>query len=76
MLNYGLQVSYQGLPVVNAGSVTNRGEGIFLLANGSVTNQRGGAITGYNGIFVQKGALTVVNAGRIGGTRGVYSFGA
>jgi hypothetical protein len=69
-LNDGLQVIYQGLTVVNAGSISGNatnGIGIFLLAGGSVINQSGGAISGVDGIYVWTDAVTVVNAGRIAG---------
>jgi antigen 43 len=66
----GLQVSYQNLTVVNAGSIAGSGgDGVDLLEGGGVTNQSGGAISGYNGIFgvFGGGAVTVVNAGSIAG---------
>jgi hypothetical protein len=47
LLNGGLSLSYQGLTVVNAGSIAGdptTGNGVFLSAAGSVTNQSGGAI--------------------------------
>jgi fibronectin-binding autotransporter adhesin len=55
--------------VVNAGVIAGSdavgGLGIDLAAGGSVTNQSGGAISGYHGIYGKSGAVTVVNAGSI-----------
>jgi hypothetical protein len=61
------------LTVVNYGHVTGNttygfGGGVNLFAGGSVTNQSGATISGYNGINSgATGAVTVMNAGRIGG---------
>ena len=41
--------------------------GVVLASGGSVTNQSGGVISGFDGIFGETGALTVVNAGSIAG---------
>jgi hypothetical protein len=73
MLNDGLLVSYQGLAVVNAGHIagptnTNESFGVHLTGSGSVTNQSGGSISGYDGIYGYSGPLTVVNAGSITGS--------
>src|ERR1700733_7098199 len=68
LLTDGLYVSFTGLAVVNAGSISagsNR-YGIEFLTAGSVTNQSGGAISGYDGILGSD-AGTVVNAGSIAG---------
>ena len=69
--------------VVNAGIIASdasylpgmgTGMGVRLRADGSVTNESGGTISGYQGIFDSGAALTVVNAGRIvGGSFGIYS---
>ncbi|WP_158927681.1 Hint domain-containing protein [Acidisphaera sp. S103] len=70
LLTGGLQLTYQGLTVVNAGSITGSSAGVYLQAGDSLTNQSGGVISGHNGI---KGRLTdgtVVNAGSIAGSAG------
>jgi predicted ribosome-associated RNA-binding protein Tma20 len=57
--------------VVNAGSIVGGGSagyGVVLTAGGSITNQSGGAITGYNAIYGKNAAVTVVNAGIIAGS--------
>ena len=65
-LNDGLVVSYTDLTVVNAGTISFSNFGVTVTAGGSVTNQSGGAISGYGGIIDEGSiALTVVNAGRI-----------
>ena len=69
-LTDGLVGSYQGLIVVNAGSIAIAGHyiAINLTAGDSVTNQRGGVISRSSfGIFGTGGAVTVVNAGSIAG---------
>ena len=57
--------------VVNAGVIadtnTSAGYGIDLTGGGSVTNQSGGSISGYDGIYGQGSAVTVVNGGSIAG---------
>jgi hypothetical protein len=70
LLTDGLSVSYTGLGVVNAGTVHagSQDAGIYFLTAGSVTNQSGGAISGYDGIEGRSGAVTVVNAGSITAT--------
>jgi hypothetical protein len=64
--------------VVNAGSIagntTAAGKGIYIQSGGLVTNQSGGVITGHDGIFVKSGAVTVVNAGTIGGSIDAVGF--
>ena len=76
LLNDGLRVTYQGLTVVNAGTITAEGasDGITFTAGGSVTNQSGGAITGFDGIYAKSVAATVVNTGSITGL-GRYGAG-
>ena len=73
-LSDGLVTSYPGLTVVNAGQViapSSFGAGVRM-EGGSVTNQSGGTISGYLGIYGVTAAVTVVNAGSItGGTNGV-----
>jgi uncharacterized protein with beta-barrel porin domain len=58
--------------VTNAGTITGTrgsGEGVYLQAGGSVTNQTGGTISGGGvGVFVFSGAGAVTNAGAITGT--------
>jgi hypothetical protein len=66
-LTDGLQVSYQGLTVVNSGGITGS-SGIVLNVGGSVTNQSGGAISGGYGIIGEAGPAIVVNAGTIAGS--------
>ena len=55
--------------VVNAGVIidtnTSAGDGIQLAGGGSVTNQSGGTISGYYGIYGTNAVVTVVNAGTI-----------
>jgi Hint domain len=77
LLTDSLQVSYQGLTVVNAGSIAGGAgpsSGVLLTAAGSVTNQSGGTISGHYGITGEAGAaVTVVNAGSIAGSsRGIF----
>jgi hypothetical protein len=69
LLTAGLKVTYQDLTVVNAGSIAGKhnSSGVVLDAGGSVTNQSGGAISGYDGIYGTAGAVTVVNACSIAG---------
>jgi hypothetical protein len=70
LLTGGLSVSYSGLAVVNAGSITANavGFGIEFLTAGRVTNQSGGVIgSGDEGIQGLYAAVTVVNAGSIAG---------
>ncbi len=68
---YGL--SGAAATIVNAGLIATAdgpaGQGISLAGGGSVTNQRGGYITGYDGICAN-GAVTVANAGSIAGDAG------
>jgi hypothetical protein len=69
----GVGVSFAALgTILNAGSIsgnpTSSGSaGISLVAGGSVTNQSGGAISGYDGVNVTGATATVVNAGSIAG---------
>ena len=64
--------------LVNAGSIagnTTAANGIGVKLNGgSLTNQSGGTISGHEGIYDQSGALTVVNAGSIGGATLAVAF--
>jgi hypothetical protein len=75
---YGIKDLYGSLAVVNSGSIGGNNTGIYALAaNGtqpfSVSNQRGGTITGgIVGIGLAGAAGTVVNAGSI---QGSASFG-
>jgi hypothetical protein len=65
--------------VVNAGTIagnTTDDAGIDFLTAGSVTNQSGGAITGFDGIFVAYAAVTGVNAGTITGSSYTVKFAA
>jgi hypothetical protein len=74
-LSAGLEVSYAGPTVVNAGSITvaSSGNGVVLDLAGSLTNQPGGVISGYYAVDGRNGALTLVNAGNIAGSNtGVY----
>jgi antigen 43 len=77
LLTDGLSVSYTGLAVVNVGSISNGSNlfGIDFLTAGSVTNQSGGAISGYFAIYGKGGAVTVVNAGGIAGSTGSFGVG-
>src|SRR6202007_484571 len=43
------------------------GSGVYLLAGGSITNQSGGTISGYNGVISRYGTAAVVKAGDIVG---------
>ena len=68
VLGAGMTLESAGA-VVNAGSIagnTTSGGGVVLDAGGSVDNQGGATISGYDGI-IGFGALTVVNAGSIAG---------
>jgi plastocyanin len=70
-----LQVAGGG-SLVNAGSISGSasiGAGVYLAAGSSITNQSGGAISGYRAI-VATGAATVVNSGAIDGD-GTSAFG-
>jgi hypothetical protein len=57
--------------IFNAGVISNTdtsdGNAIELMAGGSVTNQSGGTISGYFGVWGKNVAFTVVNAGTIAG---------
>ena len=57
--------------VLRTASVTNIA--VLLNAGGSVTNQAGGMITGYEGIDGLTGALVIINAGVIAGNPGYYN---
>jgi hypothetical protein len=72
---------YHGVRIRAGGTVVNAGEiygtaplgfGVLLINGGSVTNQSGGTIAGARGVGALNDAATVVNAGSIGGTLGVY----
>ena len=65
-------VMTSGGRVVNAGDIsgnatTPTGAGIQLSGGGAVTNQSGGTISGFTGVYAKTVAATVVNAGSIGG---------
>ena len=66
------------MTVVNAGSIAGHGSWRrrSLLAGGSVTNQSGGTISGYDGIYGEARAVTVVNAGTIAGSSYAVNFEA
>ena len=58
--------------LVNAGTVTGNlslatAAGFYASGGGLLTNQTGGVITGFNGVVAKTDALTVLNAGSIGG---------
>ena len=55
------------MPAASPAAPSNRGWRFILLAGGSVTNQSGGAISGYFGIYGRGATVTVVNAGSITG---------
>jgi hypothetical protein len=77
--NYGIEATAGVWTVVNSGSVSTAGfgAGIVLDAGGSVTNQAVGVVSGYTGISGAGAALTVVNAGLIGGdTAASFAAGA
>ncbi len=76
ILGLGLTLASVGT-IMNSGGISgSQGWGVNLNAGGSVTNQSGGTITGYDAISSQ-GAVTVVNAGSIGGyAKFAASFGA
>ncbi len=77
LVNDGLQISFAGLVLLNAGSIAQGTalNGVVLFAPGSVTNQSGGSIAGGRGIsagiFGVNGAVTVVNAGYIANYVGI-----
>jgi hypothetical protein len=64
LLTDGLSVSYTGLAVVNAGTVHagSQEAGINFLTAGSVTNQSGSAITGYDRIYADNAAMTTATS--------------
>jgi len=70
---FGGSVGHTGVAdatVVNAGSIAGNatyGAGVRLRGGGSVTNQNTGTISGLRGIYGEINAMTVVNAGSIGG---------
>ncbi len=72
--------------VVNAGHIVgsnttigagaaNMGAGAYLGAGGAVTNQSGGLITGFVGIFARSAAVTNQSGGTISGVDGVVGYG-
>ena len=68
---YGVE-ALSGGTVVNAGTIKGIGAaglegGVFVEGGGTLSNQSGGLITGHYGIIAAFGALTVTNAGSIGG---------
>jgi hypothetical protein len=67
------------LNVVNAGSIVGASgihhSGVALHGGGTVSNQSGGGITGNYGIVAYAAAVTVINAGSIGGGYGVVLYG-
>ena len=54
--------------VINAATIAGYQDGIVLAAGGSVTNQLGGTISGFDGVIALSGLATVVNAGIIAGS--------
>jgi T5SS/PEP-CTERM-associated repeat protein len=64
--------------VVNTGLVASGAQdGVDLTNGGFVSNQAGGIISGYSGVYgANSGALTVVNAGTIDGSRYALTFAA
>jgi hypothetical protein len=64
-----------GVTVVNAGAIHGQsghpGYGVYLARGGSITNQAGGTITGFDGVAAANGpdavAVTVINGGLIAG---------
>lgn len=68
---YGIGMAGTAGVVVNAGTITGgtgtASRGIFLAEGGSITNLAGGTISGGTGV-VSSRALTLVNAGFIGGS--------
>jgi hypothetical protein len=76
--SYGIYVSNAIGTIVNDGSIAGNpiatasfSAGIDLFAGGSIYNQSGGRIAGFNGIYARYGSgttnMTVVNSGNIGG---------
>ena len=62
--------------IVGAGAA-GTGAGVYIGAGGSVTNQAGGTISGYDGVSIAGAAGTVVNAGVIdGATTNSNAYGA
>jgi hypothetical protein len=64
VLTDGLSVSYTGLGPVNTGSIDggSNPNGINFLTAGSVTNQSGSAITGYDRIYADNAAMTTATS--------------
>ncbi len=85
--NNGISIRGGVGTVTNAGSITGSdptgtggsGNGIYLIDDGSITNQSGGVIAGHNqGVYSRNFAITVTNSGLIettGSADGVYLRG-
>ena len=64
-LQDGGSVTNQALGVISANPTS--GIGVVLYGSGAVTNQASATISGADGVFANKGASTVTNAGSISG---------